>query len=257
MENLKLALIQYPIFWEDKEKNFKYLDNKLDENPESVDIIILPEMFNTGFTMNSEKFSENMNGESIQKLIQWSIKYNACVCASLIIKEDTKYYNRLIWVDKNQKISHYDKKHLFGLGSEDKNFSAGNNIIIVQEKGWKICPMICYDLRFPVWTRNADAKYDVLLFIANWPDLRIEHWNALIPARAIENQSFVVGLNRIGNDINNIEHSGFSKVVDPNGNILKESTKEEILIVELEKNILIKNRRLFPFLKDMDQFIIK
>ena len=256
VENLKIALIQYPIFWEEKEKNFDYLDSKISTLPEDIDILVLPEMFNTGFTMQSAKFAESMNGKSIEKLKYWSKLMSICICGSLIIEEDGKFFNRLIWVDKNQNIQTYDKRHLFGLGEEDKNFSPGKDRLIVEEKGWKICPMICYDLRFPVWTRNINAQYDLLIFVANWPSKRIHHWNALIPARAIENQSYVVAVNRIGKDGNAIEHNGQSQIVHPNGDVLIKSEKEEILIFNLEEMELKKNRRIFPFLKDMDSFSI-
>lgn len=256
MENLKIALLQYPIFWEDKEQNFKYIRSKLKEIPQDTDIVLLPEMFNTGFSMNAKDLAEEMDGPSIQFLLALSKEKNICICGSLIIQEKGNYFNRLVWIDKKQTIFHYDKKHLFGLSDEDKHYTPGKEILIVEEKNWKICPMVCYDLRFPVWTRNDNAKYDLILFVANWPEKRIHHWNALLQARAIENQSFVIGVNRIGLDGNNLPYNGSSSVWNPNGDRLLFSMQEAIIMADLDFNDIIKSRRIYPFLKDMDSFTI-
>jgi predicted amidohydrolase len=186
-------------------------------------------------------------------------RINAVITGSLIIKENGNYFNRLIWMRPDGSFETYDKRHLFGLGKEDKTFAAGNRKLIVDLKGWKICPMICYDLRFPVWIRNRSSDpYDLFIIVANWPDRRSSHWKALLPARAVENQSFVVGLNRVGNDGNDIPHSGDSMVLAPDGTLLySKSNDEDVFTIELSAENLEFIRRGFPFLKDQDEFSIQ
>ena len=185
-------------------------------------------------------------------------QYDCVITGSLIITEDGKYYNRLIWMHPDGSHEHYDKKHLFGLGQEDKTYTAGTDKLVVTLKGWKIFPVICYDLRFPVFLRNVDAAYDLLLIVANWPERRALHWRTLIPARAVENQCYVLGVNRVGHDGNEIYHSGDSTCIDPNGNVVYYKRDEEDLYTfSINAEELALNRRAFPFLKDADKFELK
>ena len=257
MENLKITVFQGYLFWENAEKNLKNISLRLSGIREKTDLIILPEMFNTGFSMEAEALGESMNGKTMQWMHKTAEQYDCVVTGSLIIKEDGKYYNRLIWMRPNGTHSHYDKRHLFALGKEHQTYTAGDKKLIVELKGWNICPMICYDLRFPVWLRNVDAEYDLLLIVANWPERRALHWRALIPARAIENQAYVIGVNRIGHDGNEVYHSGDSTCIDPNGNVIYYKRDEEDLYTfPILADEVKKARRALPFLKDADHFTI-
>ncbi|WP_316737435.1 nitrilase family protein [Pedobacter aquatilis] len=259
IENLKITIFQAYLFWENIEKNLLNLGLRLSSGVrEKTDLIILPEMFNSGFSMNSEALAEEMGGYTMQWMQKIAHQYNCIVTGSLIIKENGNYYNRLIWMDQNGGYKHYDKRHLFGMGEEDKNFSPGKDKLIVELKGWKIRLAICYDLRFPVWLRNVNEEYDILLLIASWPDKRSSHWRALIPARAIENQSYVIGVNRVGHDGNQIYHGGHSMVIDPYGStVYYKPEDEDMYTVTINYEELAKIRRQFPFLKDADKFEIK
>jgi omega-amidase len=186
---------------------------------------------------------------------QQAKKFDSVLTGSIIINEDKKYLNRLIWMRPDGTYEYYDKRHLFGLGEEDKHYSSGNKKLFVELHGWKICPMICYDLRFPVWLRNIDEEYDMLLIVANWPERRSLHWRTLIPARAIENQAFVVAVNRVGHDGNEIYHSGDSMCIDPNGKVIYyKPNDEDLYTFSINKEDLISARESFPFLKDADKF---
>ncbi len=206
---LKITIIQSELVWENSAQNRQVFLEKIKSISEVVDLIILPEMFTTGFTMNPEKVAETMDGETIHWLKYLAKEKNTAITGSLIIKEGNKYYNRLVFVHPTGEIKTYDKRHTFTLAGEDKIYTAGNKKLIVAYKGWKICPMICYDLRFPVWSRNTD-DYNLLIYVANWPKPRITAWSTLLKARAIENMSYVVGVNRIGADDNGHEYSGNS-----------------------------------------------
>lgn len=258
VENLKITIFQAYLFWENVDKNLQNLKLRLAGGVrEKTDLIVLPEMFNTGFTMQAEKFAENMGGKTMDWMQSVAITYKCVVTGSLIIKENEKFYNRLIWMNPDGSFEKYDKRHLFGLGEEDKNFTAGTESIVVTLKGWKIRLATCYDLRFPVWLRNTDAAYDILLIVASWPDKRVQHWRMLIPARAIENQSYVVAVNRVGHDGNQVYHGGHSMVIDPNGNtVYYKPEDEDLFTVNINYEELIKIRRQFPFLADADQFKI-
>ncbi|TKC09738.1 nitrilase family protein [Pedobacter frigoris] len=258
MNNLKITIFQAYLFWENTDKNLQNLALRLSMGiKEKTDLIILPEMFNTGFTMNAEALAEEMNGKTMLWMQQTAQKYDCVVCGSLIIKENNHYYNRLIWMLPDGSFSHYDKRHLFGLGNEDKSYTAGEQQVIVDLKGWKIRLAICYDLRFPVWLRNKYQEYDILLIIASWPDKRSAHWNALIPARAIENQSYVIGANRVGHDGNEIYHSGHSQCIDPQGKtVYYKPEDEDLYTFSINYEEVVKTRRIFPFLRDADQFKI-
>jgi predicted amidohydrolase len=215
MDFLKITLIQAYLFWENIDKNLQNISLKLAAIREKTDLIILPEMFSTGFTMNAEALAEEMDGKTMQWMKEKAIKFDAVVTGSLIIKENGKYYNRLIWMKPNGTYEVYDKKHLFTLSGEEKVYTAGTKRLIVELKGWKIMPAICYDLRFPVWLRNHDDLYDLLIVVANWPEKRAHHWRTLIPARAVENQSYIIALNRVGHDGNENYYSGDTTCIDP------------------------------------------
>jgi omega-amidase len=258
MQNLKVTLFQAYLFWENIDKNLQHISLKLSSIREKTDLIVLPEMFNTGFTMNAEKNAEEMDGKTITWMKQTAYKYDAVVTGSLIIKEKNNYYNRLVWMRPDGTFEIYDKKHLFSLAKEQETYTAGDDQLIVKLKGWNIMPVICYDLRFPVWLRNTDAKYDILLVIASWPEARAQHWRALLPARAVENQSFVIALNRVGHDGNEVYHSGDSTCLDPSGNVVYYKRDEEDLYTfSINKSEVEKIRTLMPFLNDADKFSLE
>jgi omega-amidase len=221
MQDLTITLVQTSLFWEDPEANISNFEKLLDGIDTPTDLIILPEMFNTGFTMAAKQNAEMMDGRSIQWMADTAKSKQNVVCGSLIIKEDNKYYNRLIWMRPDGSFEHYDKKHLFRMGEEHLHFDAGNEKLITEIKGWKIMPLICYDLRFPVWSKNTYKEekyaYDVLIYVANWPAVRAEAWTSLIKGRAIENLAYAIGVNRIGTDGRGYEYSGDSLVAAPWG----------------------------------------
>lgn len=254
--NLKVTVFQAYLFWENTEKNLRNLSLRLNIGvKEKTDLIVLPEMFNTGFSMNAMSLAESMDGQTMTWLKDTAHRYDCVVTGSLIIYEDNNFYNRMIWMLPNGNFEKYDKHHLFGLGGEDKIYTAGQDQVIVDLKGWKIRLAICYDLRFPVWLRNADGAYDILLVIASWPDKRAGHWKALIPARAIENQCYVIAVNRVGHDGNEVYHSGHSMCLDANGNtVYYKPEDEDLYTFSINYQDLVKNRRSFPFLRDADTF---
>ena len=258
MQNqLKIATIQTDLVWEDPKANRKNFKTKFEALPEDVDLVILPEMFTTGFTMNAETVAESMEGKSISWMIDQAQKFNFAITGSLIIEEDNRFYNRLIFAFPDGAIRTYDKRHTFSLAGEDKVFTAGKERVIIQYKGWKICPLICYDLRFPVWARNVE-DYDLLLFVANWPKPRIAAWDALLKARAIENMSYCIGVNRIGVDEKQNEYCGHSGIYDVLGNTLNtiRPNKEQVDIIELDKKHIAYYRDKLKFLDDKDVFTI-
>lgn len=256
MDVLKITTFQAYLFWENCDKNLQNLALRLSSIREKTDLIVLPEMFNTGFSMNTEKLAEEMDGKTMEWMQNQARKFECVVTGSLIIRENGKYYNRLIWMNPDGSYQHYDKRHLFGLGQEDEHFSPGTEKLFVELKGWKICPVICYDLRFPVWLRNnPDSPYDLLLLIASWPDKRALHWRTLIPARAIENQSFVVAVNRVGHDGNEVFHSGGSMCIAADGSVIYyKPNDEDLYTFTINKADLEKTRRIYPFLRDSDHF---
>jgi predicted amidohydrolase len=258
MENLKITVFQGYLFWENVDKNLQNITVRLANIREKTDLIVLPEMFNTGFTMNAKGLAEAMSGKTIQWMTQTAKQYDCVVTGSLIIRDNGNYYNRLIWAKQDGTIAHYDKKHLFALGAEHQTFTAGNQRLITELKGWKICPMVCYDLRFPVWLRNQPGNpYDLLIIVANWPERRSAHWRTLLSARAIENQAYVVGVNRIGHDGNEIYYSGESSCISPNGDVIyNKRDDEDLYTFTLIADEVEKTRRALPFLKDADHFEI-
>jgi len=257
MEDLKVALVQSELVWEKPEQNRINFSNKINAIKEKVDLIVLPEMFTTGFTMNPVNVAETMDGETIQWLQKVAHENECAIMGSIIIKEQESYFNRLVFVHPSMKVGVYDKRHTFTLAGEHDVYTAGTEKQIFDYKGWKICPMICYDLRFPVWARNVEG-YDLLVYVANWPKPRVNAWDALLKARAIENMSYCIGVNRVGTDANDLEYNGHSAAYDSLGNMLSTSipTKEETLIVSLKSNHLTETRNKLQFLKDSDDFTL-
>lgn len=258
MNDLKVTLVQSKLHWEDRKKNQEHFSGMLKKIKKgSTDIIILPEMFATGFSMNSAKLAEDMDGVSITWMRVMAAEKKAVITGSLIIKDGEDYFNRLIWMSPEGSLRHYDKRHLFRMAKEDQHFTAGRHKLIVEHKGWRICPLICYDLRFPVWCRNTSSqKYDLLVFVANWPVKRIMAWRQLLIARAIENQCYVAGVNRIGKDGNGINYNGNSALIDPTGKKISRTraSVQSVETVKLSANELEKTRRALPFLNDADEF---
>ena len=258
---LTLTLIQTKLHWEDNAANLQMIDEKILSIKEKTEIVILPEMFSTGFSMQPEKLGEGMDGHTIQWMKKIAAAKKIILTGSLIIEEEGNYYNRLIWMLPNGEMGHYDKRHLFAYAGEDKHYTEGNKRLIASVKGWKINLLVCYDLRFPVWSRqqlqDGGKEYDLLIYVANWPDRRRHAWTILLQARAIENQCYVVGVNRVGHDGNNNYHTGDSLVSDPLGEVLyQKKDEEDIFTITLEKSRIESIREKLPFWKDGDAFTI-
>ena len=250
---LKVTTIQADLIWESPIENLKQFSIKL-KSISDTDVIILPEMFTTGFSMDSERLAEPMDGISIEWMTQKAKEFNALICGSLIISENGKYYNRFLAVHPSGRIDSYDKKHLFRLGGEGDSYEAGNEVVVFEYKGWKIKPMICYDVRFPVWARNVE-DYDLLIYIASFPKIRRNAWSTLLRARSIENQVYTIGVNRVGIDGNGYEYSGDSVILDFNGDYIYEKSEiEDIFTTSLDLNAQQAYRLKFPFLSDRDSF---
>jgi predicted amidohydrolase len=277
MSPLSMTLIQTTLHWEDKEANLLMLEEKIKSIQQPTHVVVLPEMFSTGFSMKPEQFAENMQGATMQWMKRIAAEKKIILTGSFIAEEEGQYFNRLIWMLPNGQYGQYDKRHLFAYGGEDKYYTAGTERLIASVNGWKINLQVCYDLRFPVWARQtpsaqspsppgesrsfgrgeANSEYDILMYVANWPEKRSIAWKNLLQARAIENQSYVIGVNRVGNDGNNIYHSGDSMVIDPLGEILyHKEHDEDIATITLDKKHLIEVRERFPFWKDADDFNI-
>jgi omega-amidase len=280
MNTLTITLIQPDLHWEDKKANLSMLSEKIESIEEKTEVIVLPEMFSTGFSMNPELLAETMDGETIQWMKKITREKNIILTGSIIIEDssvlvetgtagDKKYFNRLIWMLPNGDYGYYDKRHLFAYGNEHLHYQPGNKRLIASVKGWKINLLVCYDLRFPVWSRQSplsagegpgvrlEPEYDLLIYVANWPQKRNHAWKILLQARAIENQCYVVGVNRVGEDGNGINYSGSSMIIDPLGDILYEKENEEdIFTYTLQKENLNEVREKFPFWKNADLFNI-
>lgn len=257
-EKLEIALIQSSLVWENPEQNRIHFTHYIKNLPETVDVVLLPEMFTSGFTMNAKKVAETMQGKTIAWLKKMAANYNIAISGSLVIEENSKFYNRLVFVEPNGNLSYYNKRHTFTLAGEDKVYTAGNTKLIVNYKGWKLYPLVCYDLRFPVWARNTQ-NYDVLLYVANWPQSRITAWDSLLKARAIENMSYCIGVNRVGNDALNNVYCGHSAVYDVLGNPINIFKPNEagVKMVSLSKKHIETYRNKFKFLNDKDNFTIQ
>lgn len=256
---MKLALVQTHLHWENKEKNIQHFSEIID-NSEPADVYILPEMFTTGFTMNSSKLAEPIDGNTTQWMLQKAQSKHACLVGSIITKEHSQYYNSLIWAYPNGNFQFYHKRHLFRMAEENQHYSPGQHKIICAYKGFRFMPLICYDLRFPVWSRNqfsTEYEYDVLIYLANWPAVRMDAWKKLLFARAIENLSYCVGVNRIGTDGTQKEYNGQSMAINFKGEIVCDlATQNSIAYVELDKSQLEEFRQKFPAYLDADTFEI-
>lgn len=263
MPTLTFTIIQTDLVWENKAANLQMLEEKIKAIEERTEVVVLPEMFSTGFSMKPQLFAEQMDGETVEWMRSIAGNNKIILTGSCIIKEENKFFNRLIWMLPNGDYGYYDKRHLFAYGEEDKHYSPGNKRLIASVKGWKINLQICYDLRFPVWARQNtattkekdSAEYDVLIYVANWPEKRNHAWKTLLCARAIENQCYVIGVNRVGNDGNNIYHSGNSLVISPLGEVMYHvADEEDVFTITLQKETLEEVRKKFPFWKDADDF---
>lgn len=254
---MKITLIQSNLIWENPKSNRTNFETKINEITSAVDLIVLPEMFTSGFTMNPEHVAETMQGETIAWLKMLANARNCAITGSLVIKEDGNFYNRLVFVFPSGEIQFYDKRHLFTLAGEDKVYTSGDQKIVVNYLGWKICPLICYDLRFPAFSRNSE-DYDLLIYVASWPKIRTNAWDALLKARAIENMSYAIGVNRTGLDGNGYEYIGQSQAVDFLGNyVLDPQESESSFLVILDKEKMHETRQKLGFLNDRDSFEIK
>ncbi len=253
---MNIALIQTDIVWENPSENRRVFEGKINALTESVDLIILPEMFTSGFTMSPNLVAETMSGETISWLKEIAKAKNCAITGSLVITENDNFYNRMVFVFPNGEIQYYDKKHLFTLAGEDKIYTSGKEKVIVNYNNWKICLQVCYDLRFPVFSRNTE-NYDVLIYVASWPKVRTNAWDILLKARAVENLSYTIGVNRIGTDNNDFEYIGHSQIIDELGNFIIEPTEnEDVFIANLDKNKMLETRNKLNFLNDRDAFIL-
>ncbi|HEY6899319.1 MAG TPA: nitrilase family protein [Puia sp.] len=290
MSALTITTIQTDLKWEDKAANLRQLGEKILSIPEKTQLVVLPEMFSTGFSMRPEVFAETMDGQAVTWMKTIAAERRIILTGSLIIEEEGQYFNRLIWMQPNGRYGYYDKRHRFAYAGENEHYTPGRKRLVTSVNGWKILPLVCYDLRFPVWSRQtprppalptppestatrpaaspapapaspaepAALEYDLLLYVANWPERRTHAWKTLLQARAIENQSYVVGVNRVGPDGNNIAHSGDSMIIDPLGEILYHGAgKEDIHTLTLRKENLTEVRQRFPFWRDADSFSIE
>ena len=255
-DKLNLALIQSHLHWEDPGANRKMFAEKMDAMPENVDMIILPEMFTSGFTMNPEHLDASEGIKTVEWMQFQAKKKDAAIVGSIVFQQDDKFFNRMWFVKPDGGLSNYDKRHTFTLAGEDKVYEKGEHKLIEHFRGFSFYPLICYDLRFPVWARNVDG-YDVLIYVANWPKPRIAAWDALLKARAIENMAYSVGVNRIGSDALDYEYPGHSGVYDTLGKQLAFSKKEEILYATLSKEHITTTRKKLRFLEDRDEFSMK
>ncbi len=262
--DITVAAVQSQLFWENKEANLHMFGEKIRAISTSLDLLVLPEMFSTGFSMDAKRLAEPMDGPTLVWMQKQANRLNSFVTGSFIVEEKGKYFNRLLWVRPDGTFLHYDKRHLFRLAGEEKIFTAGDKTLIADLHGWNVCPLICYDLRFPIWSRNRWKKsgddlvadYDLLIYVANWPERRVLAWKTLLMARAMENSSYVIGVNRIGNDGNNIFHSGDSVLLDFKGESLKNAviSRDEIISEKLSYQLLAEYRKSFPSGLDGDKF---
>jgi predicted amidohydrolase len=251
---LRVSLVQFEIAWEDPLANCALLEEKLQHLANQTDVVVLPEMFSTGFSMNDQG-AEIGHGQVIKWLKVMANRLNALVVGSIKCKENNQYFNRFVAVDPESKILSYDKKHLFRMGGEDQFYTAGNQKRIISYKNWNIAAFVCYDLRFPVWSRNVDLAYDLAIYVANWPAVRSHAWNTLLRARAIENLAYVVGVNRIGRDGNEIQYQGDSALISYLGDdLLNLSNEDSIKTYSISKLELIEFRAKFPTDLDADHF---
>jgi omega-amidase len=260
MSSLTITLIQSQLHWEDCAANLAMFEKKIMGISERTELVVLPEMFSTGFSMQPKKLAEKMDGVTVSWMKLVARTKKIILTGSVIIEEEGHYFNRMLWVLPDGTLGHYDKRHRFAFAGEDQEYTPGHRRLVASVKGWKINLQVCYDLRFPVWSRQQPGEtpeYDVLLYVANWPERRSHAWKTLLTARAIENQCYVIGVNRVGKDGNGINHSGDSMVIDGLGAALYHKNREEdIQTITLQKEPLQEIRQKFPFWKDADGFKI-
>ena len=261
--DLRVTLVQTAVHWHSIEANLAMLEEKLWQSEAPTDLIVLPEMFNTGFTNAAPDLAEPMNSRTFRWMRQMAAQTQAAVTGSYIVREKDYFYNRLLWMEPNGSFAHYDKRHLFRMSDEHTMFSAGTERLVQTWRGWRICPLICYDLRFPVWSRNqtneaGELAYDLLIYVANWPAARSSAWQTLLSARAIENLSYAVGVNRVGTDGNQVVYDGHSAVIDFGGKMLFGEKDTEVVTTQtLSMNALQKFRESFPVHQDADGFSLE
>lgn len=256
---MRISILQTDIAWEDKEANLVRLHNKLNELRGKTDLVILPEMFSTGFTMRSKELAEPVDGYTITTLRSWAVEYGIALAGSYIASENGKCYNRAFFLTPQNEAFYYDKKHLFRVAHEEDYFSAGDKKIIIPYQGWNICLLVCYEVRFPVWSRNVQNEYDLLIYVANWPTPRRHAWNTLLAARAIENMTYVCGANRVGTDGNGLHYNGGSAIYSPKGKAIAMATddQEDMITMDLSLDQLNAFREKFPAWMDADKFEIR
>ena len=259
--DLRITIVQSQLHWEARDKNLEMFDKLISGLKGKTDLIVLPEMFTTGFSMNTKALAENTPGLTLEWMQHKAIETNVAITGSIIAAEEGKYFNRLLWVDPDGSWKKYDKRHLFTMVGEDQYFTAGTDRLVVNYKGWRILPLVCYDLRFPVWARNkkqdnGKPEFDVIIYVANWPEVRKNPWKKLLEARAIENQVFVIAANRVGKDMKDIAYSGDSAIIDPYGEYLTEGDpgKEQLIQATISYQTLSDFRKKFPVLNDGDEF---
>lgn len=254
---MKTALIQFDTIWEDKQTNLAYVQNEILSLPDNIDFIVLPEMFTTGFSMKPEMLAEKEQGNTLQTIQKLAVSKKAAITGSWIVKENNNYYNRLFFVFPNGSYKTYNKRHLFTLAGEEKTYTSGNEKLIISYKDWNICLLICYDLRFPVYSRIVKENYDLLVYVASWPDRRIDAWDSLMKARAIENMSYVIGVNRCGTDPEGVWYSGHSQIINFLGDfVIEPFENQHTKTGMLQKESLQNARQKLAFLQDADDFEI-
>ena len=257
-ENLRVSMVQSHIIWEDRNENLGYYGELLRRISGKTDLAVLPETFSTGFTMNVEPLADEVDGITVNTIKKWAADYKMAVAGSFIAKDNGKYYNRAFLITPEGDSLFYDKRHLFQMGHEDQYFTAGDKRLVVSYRGWNICLLVCYDLRFPVWSRNVNNEYDLLIYCANWPEARKKVWKILLQARAIENMSYVCGVNRVGIDGKGFTYRGDSLIISPKGKKLADAGKREEVTrtVSLSMDEVSELRSKFPAWKDADDFTI-
>jgi omega-amidase len=258
MQDLTVTLVQTHLAWEDIDANLELMDHRIDGIMVPTDLIILPEMFSTGFSMNVRMLAEEMSGKTVAWMRRKAAEKNAVITGSVMVSDGGRYFNRLVWAPPHGDPVTYDKRHLFRYAGEEKIFTPGERSLTMEIWGWRVRPFICYDLRFPIWLRNLNLAYDLAVFVANWPARRADHWRALLRARAIENQAFVAAVNRVGTDGNGFEYSGHSALIDPMGRVLFEEENSACTqTLQLKHDVLADYRSRFPAWLDADTDLVK
>ena len=255
MNNLIVTLVQQVITPNDPQYNLDVFTQSM-ASITKTDLIVLPEVFTTGFCASARSYAESVDGRAYEWMAQQSAKHNAVVTGSLVVKVDDQYVNRLVWMRPDGSYTEYDKRHLFRMAGEHTRYAMGSERVLVELKGWRVLPLICYDLRFPVWSRNRN-DYDLALYVANWPSARALHWNCLLQARAIENLSYILGVNRVGMDEAGQHYAGDSSVYGPAGELIATSQEAGLITVELYADKLAEYRERFPAHLDADQFLLQ